>query len=92
MPAVGLGFGLSEEGTPRFHFIHDGGNEGFRCIFVMYPELGRGAVVMTNSHVGDGLWNEIRPRHLGRVRPYAPTTPSSTRWLPSAFSRLRWRR
>jgi len=55
----GLGFGVSEEGTPRFHFIHDGGNAGFRCIFVMYPELGRGAVVMTNSDVGDGLWNEI---------------------------------
>ena len=55
----GLGFGLSEEGTQHFHFIHDGGNEGFRCIFVMYPELGRGAVVMTSGHVGERLWREI---------------------------------
>ena len=55
----GLGFGVSEEGSPRFHFIHDGGNEGFRCIFVMYPELGRGAVIMTNGHVGERLWREI---------------------------------
>ena len=25
----------------------------------MYPELGRGAVIMTNGHIGDGLWHEI---------------------------------
>ncbi len=55
----GLGFGLAEEGTPRFHFIHDGGNEGYRCVFVVYPELGRGAVIMTNGHLGDGLRREI---------------------------------
>jgi CubicO group peptidase (beta-lactamase class C family) len=55
----GLGFGLSEEGSQRFHFSHDGGNEGFRCKFLMYPELGRGAVIMTNGHVGEGLWREI---------------------------------
>ncbi|MHC4134414.1 MAG: serine hydrolase domain-containing protein [Planctomycetota bacterium] len=55
----GLGFGLSEEGSRRFHFGHDGGNEGFRGRFVMYPELGRGAVIMTSGHVGEGLWREI---------------------------------
>lgn len=55
----GLGFGLAEEGTSRFHFIHDGGTEGYRCVLVIYPELGRGAVVVTNGHSGDGLWREI---------------------------------
>lgn len=55
----GLGFGLAEQGSPRFHFIHHGGNEGYRCVFVMYPELGRGAVIMTSGHIGDGLWREI---------------------------------
>jgi len=57
--AYGLGFGLGEERTSRFHFIHAGGNEGYRCVLVMYPELGRGAVIMTNGHLGDGLWREI---------------------------------
>jgi CubicO group peptidase (beta-lactamase class C family) len=55
----GLGFGVSEEGGPRFHFSHDGGNEGYRSFFVMYPELGRGAVIMTSGHVGEKLWREI---------------------------------
>ena len=57
--AYGLGFGFGEDGSRRFYFIHDGGTEGYRCVMAMYPELGRGAVIMTNGHVGDGLWREI---------------------------------
>jgi CubicO group peptidase (beta-lactamase class C family) len=55
----GLGFGVSEESGRGFYFSHDGGTEGYRCFFVMYPGLGRGAVIMTNGHAGDGLWREI---------------------------------
>jgi len=55
----GLGFNVSEEGSERFHFSHDGANEGYRCMFVMYPKLGRGAVIMTSGHAGEKLWREI---------------------------------
>lgn len=57
--AYELGLGLGEDGPRRFYFIHDGGTEGYRCVMAMYPQLGRGAVIMTNGQTGDGLWREI---------------------------------
>jgi len=55
---MGLGFTTQGEGLDHW-FGHVGGNEGFRCIILAYPERGYGIVVMTNGDAGDSLYNEI---------------------------------
>ena len=42
-----------------FYFEHGGANEGFRCEVLYFPEIGRGAAVMTNSDAGSGVAQEI---------------------------------
>lgn len=54
----GLGLGLEGEGS-SFSFAHGGSNRGFLSTFVMYPSLGKGAVVMTNADRGGTLFNEV---------------------------------
>ena len=54
----GLGLGVLGAGE-NLQLAHSGSNEGFRCSFVFYPRLGRGAVVMTNSDNGGTLIPEI---------------------------------
>jgi CubicO group peptidase (beta-lactamase class C family) len=54
----GLGPSLGGEGE-GFHFGHGGANEGFRCELIYFPELGRGAAVMTNGDGGGALTREI---------------------------------
>jgi hypothetical protein len=44
--------------TSRKFFTHNGGNEGYRCLFVAY-ENGEGAVVMTNSDNGGVIMEEV---------------------------------
>lgn len=51
---VGLGLFLGGEGEGS-RFGHQGGNEGFRCNLLAYRDTGQGAVVMTNSDVGNVL-------------------------------------
>jgi len=54
----GLGIAVGDaQGVTKFS--HEGGNQGFRCVLVGYVETGQGAVVMTNSDSGPGLFNEI---------------------------------
>ncbi len=53
---LGIGVGGKEE---NFSFSHGGGNEGFRCFLVAYPEKGQGAAIMTNSDNGGTLYSEI---------------------------------
>jgi CubicO group peptidase (beta-lactamase class C family) len=56
----GYGLGLILKGSGRdFQFSHSGGNEGFRCHLIAYPERGQGAVIMTNSDLGGDLMPEI---------------------------------
>jgi CubicO group peptidase (beta-lactamase class C family) len=45
-------------GTSRKFFTHNGGNEGYRCLFVAYED-GEGAVVMTNSDNGGVIMEEV---------------------------------
>jgi CubicO group peptidase (beta-lactamase class C family) len=54
----GLGIGLGEKGE-NFSFSHGGGNEGFKCYLVAYPEKGQGVAIMTNSDNGSKLYIEI---------------------------------
>jgi len=44
--------------TSRRFFTHNGGNEGYRCLFVAYED-GEGAVVMTNSDNGGVIMEEV---------------------------------
>ncbi len=54
------GLGPMLGGTGRgFRFGHTGGNEGFRCEVIYFPETGQGAAVMTNSDGGASLDTEI---------------------------------
>jgi CubicO group peptidase (beta-lactamase class C family) len=56
----GMGLGLFVKGTGQdFQFSHSGGNEGFRCYMIAYPERGQGAVIMTNSDLGGDLRPEL---------------------------------
>jgi CubicO group peptidase (beta-lactamase class C family) len=55
-----VGLGLRVKGTDLdFQFFHAGGNEGFRCFMVGFPERGQGAVMMTNSDLGLDLIAEV---------------------------------
>jgi len=56
----GVGLGLFVKGSGQdLQFSHSGGNEGFRCHMMVYPERGQGAVVMTNGDLGGELLMEI---------------------------------
>ena len=59
----GLGIGLDldvgldlQETT---YFMHDGGNRGFRAFFIGNVESGQGIVFMTNSEMGDELFEPL---------------------------------
>ena len=55
----GRGLGPQVGGrTPRMYFAHDGGNDGYRCLMVVYED-GEGAVVMTNSDNGGVIAQEV---------------------------------
>lgn len=53
-----LGVGVKNSGE-TLQLSHTGANAGFRAIYVFYPRLGRGAVIMTNSDNGGALIPEI---------------------------------
>jgi CubicO group peptidase (beta-lactamase class C family) len=50
----GLGVELQGAG-PTLEFSHAGSNAGYRAMVVMFPEAGKGAVIMTNGDKGDPL-------------------------------------
>lgn len=55
---IGLGFALNGQENAK-RFSHAGGNEGFRCLLEAYAHTGVGAVVMTNSDMGDAVFEEV---------------------------------
>jgi CubicO group peptidase (beta-lactamase class C family) len=55
-----FGLGVYVEGSANdLSFSHAGSIWGFRANVIMYPALGKGAVVMTNGDGGDGLIAEL---------------------------------
>lgn len=54
----GLGVAVEGEGA-SLHFSHGGGNEGYRCFFVDFPERHQGVAIMTNADNGGTLWSEL---------------------------------
>jgi CubicO group peptidase (beta-lactamase class C family) len=55
----GLGLGITDDGGGRLHATHDGANEGFQTMLVLYPDRGQGAVIMTNSDNGLALADDL---------------------------------
>ncbi len=54
------GLGVYLEGTNQaLSFFHAGSIWGFRALLVMFPAVGKGAVVMTNADRGDALISEV---------------------------------
>ncbi len=74
---VGLGPFLDGAGR-GFNFGHTGGNHGFRCEVIYFPETGQGAAVMTNGEQGMGLVKEILYSIAARYRwpEYGPRSVS----------------
>jgi CubicO group peptidase (beta-lactamase class C family) len=58
LESYGLGFRVEGKGLD-LTLSHGGSNDGYRCYMVYYPEREAGAVVMTNSDSGMGLYYEI---------------------------------
>jgi hypothetical protein len=54
----GLGFTL-EGADDGLSFSHGGASDGYRCFMLAFPAKGEGAVIMTNSDAGQGLYLEI---------------------------------
>ncbi len=55
-----FGLGVNIQGTGQaLSFFHAGSIWGFRALVVMFPAIGKGAVVMTNADQGDLLINEL---------------------------------
>lgn len=57
-PPFGLGLFLDGSGQ-TFSIHHAGSIWGFRARLVVYPAIGKGAVVMTNADQGDNLIGEV---------------------------------
>ncbi len=55
-----MGFGLFLEQSDRYRYLyHSGETAGYESMFVFYPDLGKGAVVMTNGYGGEKLAKEV---------------------------------
>ena len=74
----GLGIGVHDDGD-RLYAMHDGANEGFRSLLVLYPRRGQGAVIMTNGDGGDALAEEVI-RSLSREYGWVPGLTMDT-WM-----------
>ncbi len=55
---AGLGFFLEGE-DEDFYFAHSGGNLGYKCFLLVFPEKGQGTAIMTNGENGANLYQEI---------------------------------
>jgi CubicO group peptidase (beta-lactamase class C family) len=50
------GLGVAVQGTgPSLEFSHGGSNSGFRALLVMFPAVGKGAVIMANGDRADSV-------------------------------------
>jgi hypothetical protein len=53
-----LGLQVNGEGL-GLRFRHDGGNRGYRCRLVFFPEIGDGVAIMTNGGKGDEVIPDV---------------------------------
>jgi CubicO group peptidase (beta-lactamase class C family) len=80
---IGLGW-ICRGAGDGFNFGHTGGNEGFMANMRLFPELGQGAVVMTNAMGGAMLWPEVLSA-IGREYGW-PSDPSRAASMPLALA------
>jgi CubicO group peptidase (beta-lactamase class C family) len=75
--------------TARKFFMHNGGNEGYRCVLVAYED-GEGAVVMTNGDNGGGLMYEALHTiaHVYRWPDFSPPLRTLASVPAAALDRL----
>jgi CubicO group peptidase (beta-lactamase class C family) len=75
--------------TARKFFMHNGGNEGYRCQLVAYED-GAGAVVMTNGDNGGELLVEVMRTiaHVYQWPDFAPPVRTVTAVKPGSLERL----
>ncbi len=83
------GIGPLVGGEVRRYFMHNGGNEGYRCALVAYTD-GDGAVVMTNGDRGGELMGEVirTIAHIYQWPDFAPPERAAAKIDPDALNRL----
>jgi len=75
---VGLGFFLGEYKNSQ-EFGHDGADEGFQAILIMFADSGKGVAIMANSDNGISVANYIVQSVAKEYGwSYTPGTPSAT--------------
>ena len=55
---VGLGFFLASHKNPE-EFGHDGADEGFQAVLIMFADSGKGVAIMANSDNGINVANQV---------------------------------
>src|SRR5439155_7776008 len=55
---VGLGFFLASHKNPE-EFGHDGADEGFQAVLIMFADTGKGVAIMANSDNGISVANQL---------------------------------
>ncbi|MBV9403509.1 MAG: beta-lactamase family protein [Candidatus Eremiobacteraeota bacterium] len=81
------GFGLGPQLLPGY-FTHNGGNVGFRGIFIGLTRGGKGVVVMTNSDNGLQLADEI-VHSIAKAYRWPVLQPQPRRAIPLSRPRMR---
>lgn len=84
---MGLGF-FRSSGIKEAYVFHGGINRGFESHFVLYPNLGTGAVVLTNGQKGDQLALEVM-RAISKVEGWPNYPLNQTEVLKSDESELK---
>jgi CubicO group peptidase (beta-lactamase class C family) len=75
---VGLGFFLGEYKNPA-EFGHDGADEGFQAILIMFADTGKGVAMMANSDNGIAVANRVVQSVAKEYGwNYTPEPPSAT--------------
>jgi CubicO group peptidase (beta-lactamase class C family) len=91
-----FGLGVELQGKGRaLNFFHGGSIWGFRALLVMFPAIGKGAVVMANADRADALIDELMmsiaaeyqcPAHTQSERAVVTLTPMQLAGLVGTFS------
>lgn len=81
---VGLGFFLGHNKNPE-EFGHNGADEGFQAVLIMFADSGKGVAIMANSDngiaVAKALTGSVAKEYAWNYTPTKPPPPISSCWL-----------
>jgi tetratricopeptide (TPR) repeat protein len=78
---VGLGFFLASHKNPE-EFGHDGADEGFQAVLIMFADTGKGVAIMANSDNGINVANQlVQSVATEYAWNYTPDPPSAVNLL-----------